>query len=268
MSVPPVDLPVPARVRALAADREITPVWVNHLGGVTYRATGPDDALYIKYGPEPTAPEAERTAWAAAHLGAGGTRVPHVVGHGSEPVHDAAWAPPARVSPGAAPTVRAETAHWLVTCALPYASAVEQRWLAEPATAVRALGVGLRRFHDALDPAACPYRWDVPTRIRAAREAGRSVPEQLWDAPEPARLVVCHGDACAPNTLLDEAGEPRAHVDLGCLGVGDVWGDLAAAVFSLGLNYGPGWEASLLDAYGIDPDPERLAYYSALWHAT
>ena len=58
------------------------------------------------------------------------------------------------------------------------------------------------------------------------------------------------------------------HVDLGCLGVGDVWADLAAAVFSLGLNYGPGWEASLLDAYGIDPDPERLAYYSALWHAT
>ena len=33
-------------------------------------------------------------------------------------------------------------------------------------------------------------------------------------------------------------------------------------------NYGPGWEGALLEAYGISPDPERLAYYRELWNAT
>ena len=32
-------------------------------------------------------------------------------------------------------------------------------------------------------------------------------------------------------------------------------------------NYGPGWEADL-EAYGIEPDRERIAYYRELWNAT
>lgn len=34
-------------------------------------------------------------------------------------------------------------------------------------------------------------------------------------------LVVCHGDACAPNTLIDERGKWLAPIDLENLGVGD-----------------------------------------------
>jgi kanamycin kinase len=30
-------------------------------------------------------------------------------------------------------------------------------------------------------------------------------------------------------------------------------------------NYGPGWEEPLLDAYGIEQDPVRVAYYRLLW---
>ena len=45
------------------------------------------------------------------------------------------------------------------------------------------------------------------------------------------RLVVCHGDACAPNTLLDD-GTVAAHVDLGALGLADRWADLAVAAWS------------------------------------
>jgi len=30
-------------------------------------------------------------------------------------------------------------------------------------------------------------------------------------------------------------------------------------------NFGAGWEELLLDAYGIDPDPARTAYYRLLW---
>ena len=30
-------------------------------------------------------------------------------------------------------------------------------------------------------------------------------------------------------------------------------------------NYGPGWSGPLLQAYGVKPDPRRLAYYRLLW---
>lgn len=83
--------------------------------------------------------------------------------------------------------------------------------------------------------------------------------------PEIDRLVVCHGDACSPNTLIDDRGCFAAHVDLGDLGLADRWADLAVATWSTRWNYGPGWEALLLEAYGIVPDPARTAYYRLLW---
>ncbi len=70
------------------------------------------------------------------------------------------------------------------------------------------------------------------------------------------RLVVCHGDACAPNTLL------------GALGVADRWADIAVATWSTRWNYGPGWEDLLLDAYGIARDDEGTDFYRRLWDAT
>jgi hypothetical protein len=45
------------------------------------------------------------------------------------------------------------------------------------------------------------------------------------------------------------------------MGVADRWADLAVATWSTTWNYGHGWESTLLDAYGIDPDPSRSAYY-------
>ena len=78
-------------------------------------------------------------------------------------------------------------------------------------------------------------------------------------------MVVCHGDACAPNTLIGAGGRWSGHVDLGSLGIADRWADLAIATWSAGWNYGPGWEGLLLDAYGVQPDPERTRYYRLLW---
>ena len=79
------------------------------------------------------------------------------------------------------------------------------------------------------------------------------------------RLVVCHGDPCSPNTIVDADGNWVGHVDLGALGVGDRWADIAVATWSLEWNYGPGWDDLLLDTYGIAADPERTAYYRLLW---
>ncbi len=79
---------------------------------------------------------------------------------------------------------------------------------------------------------------------------------------------MCHGDACAPNTLVDDEGGWTAHVDLGALGVADRWADIAVTAMSLEWNYGPGWEPTFLSAYGVDPDPVRQAFYRDLWNAT
>ena len=172
----------------------------------------------------------------------------------------------------------------LVTGALAGTSAVAPRWLDRPEVAVRAIGRGLRRLHDTLPVDDCPFRWTVDERIGAARRraAGAGVGvgvgadrssdaawRQLAEAAPPIdRLVVCHGDACAPNTLLDDDGDWAGHVDFGALGVGDRWADLAVATWSTEWNYGPGWESLLLDAYGVAPDPERTEYYRQLWDAT
>jgi kanamycin kinase len=79
------------------------------------------------------------------------------------------------------------------------------------------------------------------------------------------RLAVCHGDACAPNTLVTSDGRWSGHVDLGALGTADRWADLAIATWSADWNYGPGWEAELLAAYGVVPDRDRIRYYRLLW---
>lgn len=79
---------------------------------------------------------------------------------------------------------------------------------------------------------------------------------------------MCHGDARAPNTLIGDDGTFSAHVDLGSLGVGDLWADLAIAAWSTEWNYGPGFEHLVYESYGIAPDPRRIAYYRRLWDAT
>lgn len=241
MSIPLGDVDVPQRVRELARGAALEPVWRNGVGGVTFRT---DDGRYIKHGPvhdeTSMAAEAARLEWMRAH-----TAVPEVLEVGDDGEHE-----------------------WLVTLALPGLSAVDPRWLAEPATAVRAVGEGLRALHEALPVDRCPFEWTVPRRISNAAQRGIRVPATLRTPPLTDRLVVCHGDACCPNTLLGEDGRWVAHVDVGALGVGDRWADIAVASMSTEWNYGPGWEDALIAAYGVEPDRDRLAYYRDLWNAT
>jgi kanamycin kinase len=85
------------------------------------------------------------------------------------------------------------------------------------------------------------------------------------DGPPIDRLVVCHGDACAPNTLLADDGRWTGHGDVGALGLADRWADLAIATWSVAWNYGTEWEGQMLEAYGITRDDDRIAYYRLLW---
>ncbi|MFJ9610094.1 phosphotransferase [Kitasatospora sp. NPDC101176] len=177
-----------------------------------------------------------------------------------------------------------EAGSWIITHGLPGHAAVDDRWKHDPGTAVRAIGSGLRALHDALPVADCPFGWSAETRLESARSrvaAGSAAPVVLpedlqhfgtveealgvlYDIPPVDRLVVCHGDACAPNTLVGDDGAWTGHVDLGSLGVADRWADLAVATWSTRWNYGPGWEEPLFEAYGVEPDPERIMYYRLL----
>lgn len=236
-SAPEGDVAIPAAVARIAGDRPVLPVWENESGGLTFQL----GSEFVKWAPRASGldlrGEAARLRWAGAY-----TPVPRVLAEGEDP--DGAW---------------------LVTAAMPGTSAVSERWKQQPAVAVRAIGTGLRALHDALPIAGCPFDWSVEERLRRARELGGGA--DLPPQPPIDRLVVCHGDPCAPNTLISDDGEWVGHVDLDQLGVADRWADLAVANWSTEWNYGPGWEDDLLRAYGIAADPVRTAYYRRLWDA-
>jgi kanamycin kinase len=257
---PDDEVPVPRAVAALAAGRTLAPVWENELGGLTFEMGDGPARRFVKWAPAGSAldlaAESARLAWAVAY-----TPVPRVVDAGTD-----------------------DQGSWIVTLPVPGENAVTERWRSEPATAVRAIGAGLRALHDTLPVAACPFSWHAADRVAVAhaRADARQIDPARWnpdhhgitirdalrrvdDIPKGTRTVVCHGDACAPNTLLTADGSWSGHVDLGALGVGDQWADLAVATWSCEWNYGPGWQSTLLDAYGITPDPARTAYYRLLW---
>jgi aminoglycoside phosphotransferase len=256
---PPVGAEVPATIIALAEGRTIRPVWLNQLGGLTFEVGHGSGRCFVKWAPAGSgldlAAEADRMAWIRPF-----SPVPEVIATGGD---------------GAGT--------WLSTEPLPGESAVADRWRREPAVAVAAIGAGLRHLHDHAPVESCPFSWSVDRRIAAARRRasdgashaavwhevhrGLGLDDALTildDPPPVDRLVVCHGDACAPNTLVDRDAW-SGHVDLGSLGVADRWADLAVATWSTEWNYGPGWEQTLLDAYGIEADPPRTAYYRLLW---
>ncbi|WP_258371236.1 aminoglycoside 3'-phosphotransferase [Curtobacterium sp. MCBD17_021] len=233
---------LPAAVVGLAAGRAVEPVWVNSAGGKTFRI-GPSPARaagYVKWVPPRYAPwivaEVERLRWAGRWL-----PVPQVVDHGAD-----------------------ESGAWMTTRPVPGWSGVEPRWADDPRAVVVAVGEGLRAMHDTLPVAPCPFTWSTDERLDRARAAGADV-DAIGPRPAVDQLVVCHGDACTPNTLLGADGRWLGHVDLGALGVADRWADLAVASMSLGWNHGPGWDRLFHEAYGLPQDPERTAWYRALW---
>jgi kanamycin kinase len=218
-------------VRRLSDAEEPQVVWTNERGGLTFRVGD----SFVKWNPHATGLDLEaerlRLEWAIRWH-----PVPKVLDWGAD--HEA---------------------QWLVTSALPGESAVTVPWRTRPLDAARTIGKGLRMLHDALPAADCPFDWSVETRI------GHRIPAERLGAPLIDRLVVCHGDACSPNTSIAPDGSLAGHVDLGSLGVADRWADLAVASMNLDYNFGPGWEDAFFAAYGIARDEERILFYRFLW---
>ncbi|MDR4533984.1 phosphotransferase [Glutamicibacter sp. PS] len=243
-TVPTGAVPVPSVVQAAAGGREVTPVWRNQVGGLTFRFEPSGERQEVHFAKWSATEagidlrdEAERLDWARSYAS-----VPEVV-----------------------ELREAEEGQLLITRGLPGTSAVDPRWIRRPRRAARALGAALRHLHENLPLDACPYRWDVETRLAELPTTERAD----FRAQAPTEdLVVCHGDACAPNTLLDDRGELSGHVDLGTLGVGDRWADLAVLAWSAEWNYGPGLTDLVYAGYGVSADARRADYYRRLWDAT
>jgi kanamycin kinase len=234
---------VPPIVAEIAAGVPITLVWRNELRGLTFRIERRDRAEFVKWAPDhpeiDLELEAAKLRWAGRYI-----TVPPVLATGRD----------------------SETTAWLHTLAIPGVNAIAQRWKARPEQTVRQLGAGLRVLHDRLPVADCPWSWGVDERATMiTKPEDKVLAEQ---SPPIDRLVVCHGDACSPNTLIGPDGRWSGHVDFGSLGVGDRWADLAVATYAVGWNYDPKYEDLLLQGYGIDRDQERIDYYRRLWDAT
>jgi aminoglycoside phosphotransferase len=116
---------------------------------------------------------------------------------------------------------------WLLTREIPGVamSHPSAGWAPERAAAM--LGEILRGLH-ATDASDCPF---------GTRKRGH---------------VLIHGDYCLPNVLVSE-GRLSGLVDVGGSGLGNPEADLAAGVWTLQYNYGPGFARTFLDAYGWPP---------------
>lgn len=237
--VPQGSVPVPAKIAEIAGDDAVDGVWRNQLGGLTFRLRGQEATRYAKWqsysGLNPERKEHVNLSVEAEKLSWAGqfARVPSVLEQGAE--GDAAW---------------------LITEGINAPSAADPRWRDAPEAAVRAIATGLRRLHDALPVDECSYQ-------------GSWLGAKATTAPAPERLVVCHGDPCVPNTLIDEDGGFAGHVDLAQLGVADLWADLAIATYSISwqVNFGHNYDDLFFDTYGVQPDYERIHAYRKLWDA-
>jgi kanamycin kinase len=222
----PGSVSVPTAVASVAGGRPAVPVWVNEAGGLTFEVGDGAERCFVKWAP------------------AGSDELDLA------PEADRMeWA--CRFHPVPRPLARGQDADgsWLVTTPVAGDSAVTARWKGEPALAVTAIGEGLRAMHDSLPAAGCPFSW-----------ARRSASPPPAARPRPAGRISRRG-----TRAIGGSRRWPGHTDLGRLGIADRWADLAIATWSTGWNYGPGWERLLLDAYGVEPDPERTRYYRLLW---
>lgn len=114
--VPRDEVSVPDDVRAVAAADQITVVWANELGGLTFELIGVD-RHFVKWAPVESSldleGEAERMRWAGRYA----AHVPTVLD-----------------------VRRSDEGAVLITAPIPGENAVSERWKREPLIAVRAIG--------------------------------------------------------------------------------------------------------------------------------
>jgi kanamycin kinase len=195
------------------------------------------------------------------------------------------WARPYLPVPDVLDAGSDDRVDWLLTAAVAGTDATKHPLLADPERLVPVLARALAAFHAAAPVGICPFDFTMPVALRHVRRRIRegvaeptdlhpeyahlTLEEALAEverlAPDHEDLVVCHGDYCFPNILLDDAGLVTGYIDIGELGVADRWCDLAVAAWSVTWNAGPGWEELFFESYGVEPDHDRIRCYRLLY---
>ncbi|WP_441435268.1 APH(3') family aminoglycoside O-phosphotransferase [Arthrobacter sp. RAF14] len=182
-----------------------------------------------------------------------------------------------------------DDAAWLVTKALRGRSAAEPWGAGQRLKVVDALADVARSLH-AVSVMDCPFDRSLERLLPAAEAAVRSgsfdqarlepdyngrtssqlLAELHSTAPSSEDVVVCHGDLCLPNVVLDpETFAVTGVLDVGRLGRADRYADLALATRSMcsdqNPQYGEVHAERFLSRYGVDqPDDHRLGFYRLL----
>lgn len=177
-----------------------------------------------------------------------------------------------------------EDCEWLMLSQLPGRDATTPEVKADPRLIVPLLARGLRAFHE-IDPSGCPFDFRIDTALQHVRDRVQNsvydddyeMHDEFVDLKGPAGLarleairpptedvVVCHGDYCFPNVLIED-GRIVGYLDLGELGVADRWWDVAVGAWSTTWNVGPGWEELFYESYGVEPDAQRIEFYRLLY---
>ena len=171
--------------------------------------------------------------------------------------------------------------------------ACSESLLEQPEVLTRALADGMRLLWQT-DTAGCPRKRTLPQLLEEARynidngrvdldnvdpetfgENGFRDPDDLlnWlvNHPIPSEPVLSHGDYCLPNIFVKN-GHFRGFIDVGDLGIGEKWRDIALCYRSLRDNWGGAYGGRvydfdpelLFDALQIEPDWEKIRYHLLL----
>lgn len=119
---------------------------------------------------------------------------------------------------------RADGDDWLMTIEVPGVPLYHASVGLPPERVARLSGEILRTIHGT-DASGCPF-----------------------GSPAEGHVLI-HGDYCLPNVLVVD-GKLSALIDVGRSGLGDPQDDLAAGIWTLQYNYGPGFAREFLGAYG------------------
>ena len=175
-----------------------------------------------------------------------------------------------------------ETTDYLLLSEIPGIPASDDSLKTDVSRVIEELAVGLKMIHS-LPIEDCPFDARLDSAIETARERllknlvdvsdfdeerqGRTAEdlarELIETKPAKEDLVFTHGDYCVPNVILKN-GKLSGFIDWGNAGVADKYQDIALLTRSVSYNFGEGWEESVFEIYGIEPDWKKIRFYKLL----
>jgi aminoglycoside phosphotransferase len=150
------------------------------------------------------------------------------------------------------------------------------------AEVIEQMAKGLKMIHS-VPIADCPFDARLDYKIESAKQRMLNglVDESEFDAertgkcaedlfrelienkPCEENLVFTHGDYCLPNIILKNK-RLNGFIDWGSAGVADKYQDIALLARSVASNFDAEWTQNLFKALDIEPDLQKIKFYTLL----